>query len=180
MPITKIISGGQTGADQGGLDAASDYGIPHGGWCPKGRISEDGTIPLKYELQEMTTKDYLKRTEANVVDSDATVIFTQGNLAGGSKRTVDFCEKHHKPWLHIDLDDDRSPTLILGPTDPTPFSEPIVKWLQSNDMPDQIVLNVAGSRESKSRLICHLVWLVMRDVLNNTNGFRLYGVCDEG
>jgi hypothetical protein len=35
-------------------------------------------------LEEITTKDYLKRTEANVVDSDATEIFTQGKLSGGS------------------------------------------------------------------------------------------------
>lgn len=37
MSITKIISGGQTGADRAGLDAAIALGIPHGGWCPKGR-----------------------------------------------------------------------------------------------------------------------------------------------
>ena len=106
MTITKIISGGQTGADRGGLDAAIVYGVPHGGWCPKGRISEDGTMPLKYDLKEMTNKNYLKRTEANVVDSDATVIFTQGKLSRGSKRTVYFCQEHGKPWLHIDLDRD--------------------------------------------------------------------------
>ena len=46
--ITKIVSGGQSGADQGGLDAAIELGIPHGGWCPKGRKSEDGVIPDKY------------------------------------------------------------------------------------------------------------------------------------
>jgi hypothetical protein len=33
-PIAKIVSGGQTGADRGGLDAAIDLGIPHGG-CNK-------------------------------------------------------------------------------------------------------------------------------------------------
>ncbi|MFO7971456.1 MAG: putative molybdenum carrier protein [Desulfobacterales bacterium] len=34
--LTKIISGGQTGADQAALDAAIELGIPHGGWIPKG------------------------------------------------------------------------------------------------------------------------------------------------
>ena len=43
--IAKIVSGGQTGADRGGLDAAILLGVPHGGWCPKGRKSEDGVIP---------------------------------------------------------------------------------------------------------------------------------------
>ena len=89
MPITKIISGGQTGADRGGLEAAIEYGIPHDGWCPKGRLAEDGVIPDKYELSEMASKSYLKRTEANVVDSDAIVIFAFGKLTGGSKRTAE-------------------------------------------------------------------------------------------
>ena len=36
--LEKIISGGQTGADQAALDAAIKLGIPHGGWIPKGRL----------------------------------------------------------------------------------------------------------------------------------------------
>ena len=45
--IEKIISGGQSGADQAALDAAIKLGISHGGWIPKGRITEDGTLPDK-------------------------------------------------------------------------------------------------------------------------------------
>ena len=82
--ITKIVSGGQSGADQGGLDAAIELGIPHGGWCPKGRKSEDGAIPDKYNLVETKSGDYRVRTEQNVVDSDATVVFTYGPASGGS------------------------------------------------------------------------------------------------
>ena len=37
MMIGRIISGGQTGADQGALDFAIKHGIRHGGWIPKGR-----------------------------------------------------------------------------------------------------------------------------------------------
>jgi hypothetical protein len=47
--IRKIISGGQTGADQAALDAAIKLGIPHGGWIPKGRLTEKGTLPDKYK-----------------------------------------------------------------------------------------------------------------------------------
>jgi hypothetical protein len=36
--IGKIVSGGQTGADRAALDWAIENGIPHGGWCPKGRL----------------------------------------------------------------------------------------------------------------------------------------------
>jgi hypothetical protein len=52
----------------------------------------------------MSTGDYLKRTEANIVDSDATLIFTYGIPTGGSLRTADFCNKHNKPMLCIDLE----------------------------------------------------------------------------
>jgi hypothetical protein len=37
LPTLRIVSGGQTGADRVGLDLAMKNGIPHGGWCPKGR-----------------------------------------------------------------------------------------------------------------------------------------------
>jgi hypothetical protein len=43
----RVISGGQTGADRGGLDAALELGIACGGCCPKGRKAEDGVIPSK-------------------------------------------------------------------------------------------------------------------------------------
>lgn len=88
MPIARIVSGGQTGADRGGLDAAIHCRLPYGGFCPKGRIAEDGTIPARYVLTAMPTTDYLARTEANVVDSDATVIFTNGRMEGWSARTA--------------------------------------------------------------------------------------------
>ena len=102
LGITKIVSGGQTGADRAALDWAIEYEIPHGGWCPKGRLAEDGEIPAKYQLQESQSKNYLQRTEWNVRDSDGTVIFTmEPHLSGGSKRTAEFARKLHKPWLHI-------------------------------------------------------------------------------
>jgi len=91
MPVTKIISGGQTGADRGGLEAAIRCNVPHGGWCPHGRQAEDGVVPEKYRLREMDSPEYQARTEANVLDADATVIFTQGAPTGGSFETIEFC-----------------------------------------------------------------------------------------
>lgn len=85
--IEKIISGGQTGADRAGLDVAIELGIPHGGWIPKGRKTEEGPLPAKYKLKEMRTTSYPKRTEKNILDSDGTVIFTFGKLTGGSELT---------------------------------------------------------------------------------------------
>ena len=53
-----------------------------------GKLTEDGVLPEKYNLQEMTTKSYPKRTEKNVVDSDGTVIFTNGRLTSASNRDL--------------------------------------------------------------------------------------------
>jgi predicted Rossmann-fold nucleotide-binding protein len=65
MMVVKIISGGQTGTDRAGLDAAMEAGIPVGGYCPKGRPAEDGTVPDKYPLIELTKGGYPARTEPN-------------------------------------------------------------------------------------------------------------------
>lgn len=101
--ITNIITGGQTGADRGGLDAAIHCDLPHSGWCPRGRKAEDGIIPAEYHLTEMLTPAYLLRTQANVIDSDATVIFTYGPLAGGSLKTVTYAHHLEKPYHDVDL-----------------------------------------------------------------------------
>jgi len=44
----KIESGGQTGVDRAGLEAAIALGLPYGGWVPKGRLAEDGAVPPRY------------------------------------------------------------------------------------------------------------------------------------
>ena len=98
----KIVSGGQTGADRAGLDWAIARDIPHGGWCPAGRLAEDGPIPERYRLEETPTESYALRTEWNVRDSDATVIFSLGpNLTGGSDLTRELAKQRGKLWLHL-------------------------------------------------------------------------------
>src|SRR5229473_8136967 len=100
--VQRIISGGQTGADRAALDWAIENGVPHGGWCPKGRLAEDGRIDIRYQLQEAPSSGYPQRTEWNVRDSDGTVIFSIAPvLTGGSKQTVNLAMKHQKPLFHI-------------------------------------------------------------------------------
>jgi len=137
IPVLKIVSGGQTGADRAALDFAIANKIPHGGWCPKGRKAEDGCIPACYSLTEAPSADYVRRTEMNVKDSDATVIFTIGPvLGGGSKKTAAFADKHRKPWLHL------SRTKVsIGEA-----AEQLRTFLDKNSVKR---LNVAGSRASK-------------------------------
>jgi hypothetical protein len=136
MTIKKIVSGGQTGADQGALDAAIKYGFPHGGWVPKGRLTESGPLPEKYKLKEMPTASYPKRTEQNAKDSDGTVIISRGKLTGGSKATMKFAKKIRKPWFHIDLNE---AYVYLVASD-------IYRWTLENNIR---TLNVAGPRASK-------------------------------
>jgi predicted Rossmann-fold nucleotide-binding protein len=153
MTITKLVSGGQTGADRGGLDAAIYCDIPYGGWCPNGRKAEDGVIPKHYEgLLETKSVDYRSRTEANVVDSDATIVFTYGPPTGGSTLTVKYAKKHNRPCIAVDLDRPREQIV-----------DSIGQWIEGLAQKD-IVLNVAGSRESKALGIQHSV-MVRIDLL---------------
>ena len=133
--LKKIISGGQTGADQAALDVAIKLGIPHGGWIPKGRRTEKGALPDKYLLQEMPDDNYAKRTEKNVIDSDGTIIFSHGKLTGGSELTQIFTQKHNRPHLHLDLNI-RSEFQA---------AQMIKDWVNLHHIE---VLNVAGPRES--------------------------------
>ena len=162
--ITKIISGGQTGADVGGLDAAIYCDIPHGGWCPKGRKAENGVIPDKYQLKEMNSADYLKRTEANIVDSDATIVFTYGKATGGSLRTIKFATKHHRPCLEVDLDKYSREEA----------TKVIVDWFEGGIMPGNCVINIAGSRATKAAGIQQAVMVLFIDVISAVNGKLFY------
>ncbi|WP_349255285.1 YpsA SLOG family protein [Spectribacter hydrogenooxidans] len=91
-----IISGAQTGVGRGAMDAALDAGIPCGGWVPPGREAEDGRIPDRYPVQEMTTGRYRQRTKANVLDCDGTVLIYFGSLHGGTELTLQFCLRNKK------------------------------------------------------------------------------------
>ena len=100
--LVRIVSGGQTGADRAALDWAIAHDLPHGGWCPRGRRAEDGTIPGRYRLSETPGVAYVQRTEWNVRDSDGTVIFTVSEtLTGGSLTTVEFARVFGRPCLHL-------------------------------------------------------------------------------
>ena len=126
--IAKIISGGQTGADRAGLDAALARNLPHGGWCPRGRLAEDGRIASRYQLRQTESPAYAVRTERNVLDSDVTLVFTFGPPQGGSAATVGFAARHHRPWLHLDLTGRPDRGIV----------EKIRAWLQSQPLQQEL------------------------------------------
>ena len=134
ISVEKIVSGGQTGVDRGALDAARQLGIRHGGWCPRGRLAEDGTIPAVYQLRETSSADYHVRTLRNVLDSDGTLILYRNALSGGSELTYRIAEKHNKPFLLMDLGAD-------------PAADLVRRWLHETRI---VTLNVAGPRESSA------------------------------
>ena len=138
--IEKIISGGQTGADQGGLDFALGNGIEAGGWCPKGRVCEIGIIPARYPVVEIAEDDYNLRTRMNVGDSDGTlVIIRDGYMEEGTHITVEYCTSLSKPHFLIDF-------MIMSGQMESVFSA-LINWISENQIS---VLNVSGNRESNS------------------------------
>ncbi len=139
----KIVSGGQTGADRGGLQAAMDIGLDWGGWAPKGWRAEDGTIPSCYreKMHEIGSSNYLVRTRRNVADSHATLIVTNTYpLSGGTLKTRHFCEEMMRSHLVVAIDENDA----VGK---------VQRWLAQffgQEHPIPFVLNVAGPRESKA------------------------------
>jgi len=98
----RVVSGGQTGVDRGALDAALELGVPCGGWCPAGRLAEDGVIPARYPVTELRGAGYAERTYKNVEDSDGTLIVTFGPASGGTAHTIEVCERLARPHLIVD------------------------------------------------------------------------------
>ncbi|EPR32369.1 putative Molybdenum cofactor carrier [Alkalidesulfovibrio alkalitolerans DSM 16529] len=129
----RILSGGQTGVDRAALDVARALGLPHGGWCPRGRLAEDGVIPACYDLRETLSGGYGARTERNIAEADATLILTVGELTRGTALTRRLAKRLARPHLVVDL---------ARP----PLPEVVRAWLLGIGARS---LNVAGSSESK-------------------------------
>ena len=97
-----IISGGQTGVDRGALDAALAAGARCGGYCPAGRLAEDGRIPRRYPLIETAGPKYRERTFRNVSASDGTLIICPGLPRSGTALTHAACGSLDRPCLVVD------------------------------------------------------------------------------
>lgn len=137
-----IVSGMQSGADQGGLKGARACGIATSGWAPKGYRTEYGPdkhFGLQFNIKEHPSADYPPRTKQNVNDADATLIVVLSSVPErGSKFTEDFC-KNRKPCLVLKL-----PATSCSVT---PYVEQVCVWLAEHQPG---ILNIAGNRESVS------------------------------
>jgi hypothetical protein len=128
-PLRRVVSGGQTGADQGGLEAALRSGLEAGGWAPRDFMTEDGPQPelaARYGLLECNG-GYDERTVKNVEASDATVIFARYLDSDGSRLTLEAIARFGRPFL-------------VNPT-----AGELAGFIREHEV---AVLNVAGNRES--------------------------------
>lgn len=119
--------------DRAALDAALAHDVLVGGWCPQGRRAEDGPISERYPLRETPSREYAQRTAWNVRDSDGTLVISDGDLIGGTERTVNEARRRDRPLLHVRLQDPAPVPMILA-------------WGEENDVR---ILNVAGPRASE-------------------------------
>lgn len=149
--IDKIISGGQTGVDRAALDVAMELGVPCGGWCPNGRLAEDGPIPDRYPLQCTESSKYSPRTRLNVQESDGTLILTNGKLAGGTALTKSYAVRELKPHFVVNLESENDLDKTLA-------------WLASARIQ---TLNVAGPRASSNPEIFGKACNFLRQLLLN-------------
>lgn len=156
--VAKLISGGQTGADRGGLEAALDLGIAHGGWCPKGRMSEDGTVPECFLLQETLSDKYPARTAANVREADATLVMSMGGIFDrGTGLTLKLIERMQKPYIRLNLRSMFRNEQIKR----------VREWLEELviKLGRPAVINIAGPRESRVPGLQAAVKALLIDVL---------------
>lgn len=134
--IECIVSGGQTGADQGAWRAAKACGVETGGWMPKGFLTEDGPRPEFAELYravEMPTPDYRARTEHNVRTTDATVWFGSIDTPGAGT-TLRACKGMSRPHMLV------VPRRGVKPSE-------VAEWITRGRFR---FVNIAGNRESKA------------------------------
>lgn len=171
--VTKVISGGQTGADRGGLDAAIALNIPHGGYAPQGRRAEDGVIPARYVLEELPTSSYAARTAMNVRTADATLLLVHGKAAlarsRGTKLTLDMALRYGRPWWAADPRREEHVARVVTwlKEISAQSTAPVIERFASEDVAREFVLNVAGPRESRAPGIQAQAAAFVAEVLRN-------------
>jgi hypothetical protein len=140
--LFKVISGGQVGADQGGLHAAREMGVATGGTAPLGYRTQTGpNLRLRdvFGLAEHASFSYAPRTRVNVERSDGTLIIASNLASPGCTLTANFAEKTKKPLLRIQVDRDYTNEWLNEQV------KPVVHWIIKNRIH---VLNVAGNRDT--------------------------------
>lgn len=129
--ILRVISGGQTGADQAGLAAARAVGLPTGGWVPQGCRTESGPMSelvTLYGCQETTTDAWAERTVKNAQWAHVTLWFGRSGSPGYNltRKSVLAAEREWK------------------------FQPELAELRMLKQLQIPFIVNVAGNRESKN------------------------------
>ena len=141
--------------DRAALEWALENGIPHGGWCPRGRKAEDGVIPPQFQLRETGSDNYSIRTRRNVRDSGGTVIFSEStDLTGGTKETAEFAKEIGKPLLKL-----------LSSAGIQETAAQLNSFIKEHGI---VVLNVAGPRASEEPEVSQFVNAVLTHALQSS------------
>ena len=132
MKLIKVISGGQNGTDQAALRAAKELAIPTGGWMPNGWMTLDGPKPEFETLYDMKEcyGGYKARTEANVIDSSATLIYADNFKSAGEICTFRAIQKFARPYFKVKMGEENMEEAVAW-----------LAWVGGE------VLNVAGNSE---------------------------------
>jgi len=145
LTIKRIISGGQTGADQGALLAGRALDIPTGGTAPQGWWTETGcqeSLLRSFGLIENSRPGYDARTRENVLDGDGTLI-VGSEATGGTALTASIARHVGKPLFVVPF-----PLVADGPHAMKVLVAEFQLWLKKSAIH---TLNVAGNRESDRR-----------------------------
>lgn len=166
--LEKIISGGQTGADMAGLEAAEKCGLKTGGCAPPGFMTSKGKsslLEVRFGLEEFKptgyvspAQGYVLRSIKNVDMSDATLAFRTHSSAGTDK-TIGYC--HSRKWGYA-TEGEYKPCLVISDAVHKCFLDgrlqtehPSDAWIKDAQSVREFllknkvkVLNVCGHRDS--------------------------------
>ena len=145
-----IICGGQSGVDRAALDFALENNILCGGFCPLGRIAEDGPIDNIYPLIESHSNEYIIRTELNVLIADGTLVLHSDKMDAGTELTHNLAKKYNIPTLVLDLNEDVQLLTLYN-------------WINNNKIGS---INISGPRESNSPGIYKKARTFMDNIFN--------------
>ena len=144
--LKKVISGGQTGADQAGLFAAKAFGLKTGGFAPHGFRTLAGDNPSvlrdEFGLEETVQRNYQVRTAMNVKAADATIRLATNFNSPGELCTLKAINRYEKPFLDINLK-----TIVEKRWDKRYIEERVEETLRFLIENQVIVLNVAGNAD---------------------------------
>lgn len=128
-------------------------------YIAKGYKTEDGPLPEKYNLQEISTSSYPKSIEKNVQNSDGSLIITHGEFTENLSMTTEFCLKHNMPFFHINL----------NKTPKSKAASEINSWIIKHEIE---ILNVSGSQTKEDPDI-------YQDTMYIIEGVILYGLVQD-